>query len=93
MLTSKSTHYKTKRDLEYANTNLKANISTIKKGMQTLQSNWHFSQKESIVTLKISTTMTTIVSHHIYFSHYNNRTDTRDGNIGDEGDGEGSCIK
>ena len=30
MLTSKSTHYKTKRDLEYANKNLKEDVDTLK---------------------------------------------------------------
>ena len=76
MLASKLTHYKTKRDLEYLNTNLKDNVSTIKKGMQTLQFNCRFSQMESIDTLKVSTAMATLVSCHIYFSHYNDHTET-----------------
>ena len=50
LLSAKSAYYKSKRDLKYANTNLKADILTIKKETETLNSNHHFSISSAVKT-------------------------------------------
>jgi hypothetical protein len=64
LLFAKSTHYRSKKDLEYKNANLEATILTVTKEMERLETDIHYSiasavdsaklkERKMIVTLKV----------------------------------------
>ena len=53
LLNAKSSSYKSNKDLEYLNTNIKSNILSIKKEMESVQSNHQFSIASTVDTAKV----------------------------------------
>ena len=53
LLNAKSASYKSNKDLEHQNTNLKSNMLSIKKDMERIQSTHHFSIAAAVETAKL----------------------------------------
>ena len=53
LLFAKSTHYRSKKDLEYKNANLEATILTVTKEMERLETDIHYSIASAVDSAKL----------------------------------------